>query len=1085
MFKSHRVSRVVFTIALALMTLGADALFTQGRQPARNRGTVMLDGREVVEGEVIVRYRALTGQIERERAEFQADSEASEAIGRRGARRMSSRVLTTRQMLERLRANPDVEFVEPNYIIRASAVPNDSSMGQLWGLLNTGQTIDGTAGVPGADIGAAAAWDMTTGSRANVVAIFDTGIDFSHPDLAANVFSAPSQYSVTIGATTVTCAAGTHGFNALTNTCIPNDDNGHGTHVAGIIGAVGNNNRGVTGVNWIANLMAIKVLGADGNGTTADAIKGIDFVIKAKAALGAAANVRVLNASWGGAAFSSALNDAIAEANSADMLFVASAGSDSSNNDTVPHHPASSTSANVLSVAAVDNRGVLASFSNYGANSVHLAAPGASTLSTLPGNTYGLLSGTSMAAPHVAGAAALLLSACPLSTANLKSVLLANVDPDASLSGKMSSGGRLSVEAALQRCLNNPPTVTVTPTHAAPGATLNVQVSNGPGNTIDWVALHASGANDQTYLQWQFLNGSQSPPSTGRTSASLQFTAPQTPGTYNVRFYANGGYTKLATSPTITVGSGQSTLTINDVSISEGDSGTSVATFTVTLSPVNPSQTVTVNYATANGSATTADNDYVAASGTLTFAPSAPTQTIGITVRGDTLVESNETFLVNLSNAINAVIGDAQGVGTIVTNEVPACTTCPAVTVQSTSVNPGGTISFQVSNGPGNTIDWVALHATGANDQTYLQWQFLSGSQSPPSTGRTSASLQFTAPQTPGTYNIRFYANGGYTKLATSETINVGVSQSTLTINDVSITEGNGGSANVTFTVTASPVNSSQTVTVNYATANGTATTADSDYVAASGTLTFPPSVGTQTFTVPVIGDTAVEPNETFLVNLSNATNATIGDTQGVATILNDEASACTACPAVTAAPTTVSPGEMINFQVSNGPGNTIDWVAFHGSGAEDRTYLQWQFLNGTQSPPSSGLTSASLQFTAPQTPGTYNIRFYANGGYTKLATSATITVGVIQSTFTINDVSITEGNGGSTNATFTVTVSPVNPSQTVTVGYATANGTATTAGSDYVAASGTLTFPPSVATQTLTVSVLGDARANRMRRSW
>ena len=400
-----------------------------------------------------------------------------------------------------------------------------------------------------------------------------------------------------------------------------------------------------------------------------------------------------------------------------------------------------------------------------------------------------------------------------------------------------------------------------------------------------------------------------------------------TPGTYNIRFYANGGYTKLTMSPTITIAAPQPTLTINDVSTIEGNGGTTNLTFTVTVSPVTASQSVTVNYATANGTATTG-SDYGAVSGTLTFAPSVATQTITVPVLGDAADEPNETFVVNLSNATNAVIGDAQGVGTITNDDAPACTTCPAVTVGSTTVNPGATINFQVSNGPGNAIDWVALHATGANDQTYLQWQFLSGTQLPPSPGRTGAALTFPAPMTPGTYNIRFYANGGYTKLTIGPTITIAAPQPTLTINDVSTTEGNGGTANVTFTVTVSPVNSSQSVTVNYATANGTATTAGSDYSAVSGTLTFAPSVATQTITVPVFGDAADEPNETFVVNLSNATNAVIGDAQGVGTITNDDMPVCTTCPAVTVGSMTVSPGATINFQVSNGPGNPIDWVA-------------------------------------------------------------------------------------------------------------------------------------------------------------
>jgi hypothetical protein len=425
------------------------------------------------------------------------------------------------------------------------------------------------------------------------------------------------------------------------------------------------------------------------------------------------------------------------------------------------------------------------------------------------------------------------------------------------------------------------------------------------------------------------------------------------------------------------------------VSVTEGSSGSANATFTVSISPVNSSQTVTVGYATANGTAT-AGVDYTAVSGTLTFAPSVATQTITVPVLGDTAIEGDETFMVNLSGATNAAISDAQGVGTIVTDDAPACSTCPAVTAPS-MVTPGATITFQVSNGPGNSLDWVGFYVVGAEDRgNYLQWQYLNASTIPPSAGIRNATLQFTAPQTPGTYNIRWFANGGYATLATSATITVGAPSPTLTINNVSVTEGSSGSANATFTVTISPVNASQTVTVGYATANGTAT-ATQDYTAVSGTLTFAPSVGTQTITVPILGDTTIEGDETFVMNLSNATNAAIGDAQGVATIVTDDVAVSSA--SITLQSTTVSRGGTITFTVSNGPGNTIDWVGFHAASADDRTYQQWQFLSGTQSPPASGLTSATLQFIAPQTSGTYNIRFFASGGYTKLATSATITV--------------------------------------------------------------------------------------------
>ncbi|HJU43444.1 MAG TPA: S8 family serine peptidase [Vicinamibacterales bacterium] len=1055
--------RISLAAALALVTLGAEALFGQGQAPSNSRRTVVLDGREVVEGEVIVRYHPQAGQIGRQRAEFQANSDVSEPIGQ--TRRLRSWTLSTSEMLAVLRANPDVLYAEPNYIIRANATPNDPMMNSLWALLNTGQTVDGQAGTPGADIGATTAWDVTTGSRTNIVAILDSGVDFTHPDIDANLFRAPRQFSVTIGSLTITCTAGTSGFNAQNNSCTPYDDNGHGTHVAGIIGAVGNNGIGVTGVNWTANLMALKVLGADGTGTTAEAVKAINWAIKAKAALAPDANIRILNASWGGAIFSQALSDEIAAANNADMLFVAAAGSNGSNNDAVPHYPASLTHPNVVSVGAVDNTGEMAPFSNYGATSVDLAAPGGSILSTLPENAYGELGGTSMSAAFVSGAAALMLSFCPADTATLKARLLASVQPVSSLAGKTVSGGRLNVGAAvlgpcaeLHATINggtitatveegpgNPkdwlglycpasngdqstfdwkflngsktaptsgftaatvtfqapsqigmtcnvrlfanntytklatsetvtrgaaaaPAVTASPASVTPGSAISVTVSNGPANQMDWVALYDVSAADSTYLQWMYLSGTKNPPATGLANATVQFTAPATPGNYNVRFFSNNSFTKLATSGTVTVAAATPTpsLSIGDVSINEGNSGTSVATFTVTLSPVNSSQTVTVNYATADGSATVAGNDYVATSGTLSFPPSTATRTISVTINGDTVEESNETFFVNLSGAANAAIADAQGVGVITTEEAAAG---PTVTVASTTVAPGGVIQFTVSGGPANQKDWVALFDTSAPDTVFSQWMYLNGTKTAPASGLSGATLQFTAPATPGTYNIRFFADNGYTKLATSATVTV---CPCITVASATVAPG----APISFTISGGPANPKDWVGLFR---TGASDTEAIDWMFLSGSKTAPASGlsnVTLQFTAPATAGTY---NIRFFSNNSYtklATSVTI-----------------TVTVSITVASTTVAPGAQIAFTVSGGPANRNDWVGLYNASAPDNTFVQWMYLSGSKTPPASGLSGASLQFTAPTTPGNYNIRFFVNDSFTKLATSVTITV--------------------------------------------------------------------------------------------
>jgi len=237
----------------------------------------------------------------------------------------------------------------------------------------------------------------------------------------------------------------------------------HGTHVSGTIAGVGNNSIGVAGVNWVGSILGAKFLNSSGSGTDSDAINAIEFTVQAKIALGAGANVRVLSNSWGGGAFSQALLAEINRANTYNMLFVAAAGNNASNNDTTPFYPANYAAPNVVSVAATDNKDQLASFSDYGATTVHLGAPGNNVYSTLANNNYGYLSGTSMATPHVSGAAALVLSVCPnLQTSALKSTILGNVDADQALSVKTATGGRLNVNKAVRNCSATTDTVSVT-----------------------------------------------------------------------------------------------------------------------------------------------------------------------------------------------------------------------------------------------------------------------------------------------------------------------------------------------------------------------------------------------------------------------------------------------------------------------------------------------------------------------------------------------------------------------------------------------------------------------------------------------
>jgi subtilase family serine protease len=454
-------------VRLTVLFSALAALFVSGTITSAQRANARaerLNGREAAPREVLLKFRrSPSADLLAEIARL-TGADDIHTIGRTGLRRLRARALDVPALLQLLANHPDVLYAEPNYIVQAFTEPNDPSFPQLWGLRNTGQTINGSVGVAGADIHAVDAWNVSFGSIAQVVAVIDTGIDYTHPDLVANIWSAPANFFVNIDGRTIMCPAGSHGFNAIALTCDPMDDHNHGTHVSGTIGASGGNGIGVVGVNWTAQLMGIKFLDATGSGTEADAIKGIDFAIQAKRAFSSTggANVRVLSNSWGGGDFSQGLLDEINAANAENMLFVAAAGNNGFSNDILPTYPASYVAPNVVAVAATTNTDDRAFFSNYGAASVHLGAPGYDILSTTIGNTYAFFSGTSMATPHVSGAAALVLSHCSFDTAALKDALLGTVEPIPSLASITITGGRLDVNSAIRSCElpAAPPTLT-------------------------------------------------------------------------------------------------------------------------------------------------------------------------------------------------------------------------------------------------------------------------------------------------------------------------------------------------------------------------------------------------------------------------------------------------------------------------------------------------------------------------------------------------------------------------------------------------------------------------------------------------
>lgn len=302
--------------------------------------------------------------------------------------------------------NDAVLYAEPDFIysITDKAEVNDPQFSGLWGLENNGQS----GGTADADINASLMWDYQTGDENIVIAIIDTGVDYNHQDLAANMWRNPQEIP---GNNKDDDGNGyvddVYGISAITGRGDPMDDNRHGTHVAGTIGAVGNNAKGVVGVAQKVKILGCKFLSASGSGSISDAIECMDYIAQLKSR---GVNIKASNNSWGGGGSSQAMLDAIKEHHRLGMLFIAAAGNEANNNDNIGSYPANYKVDNVISVAAIDRNDELASFSNYGKKTVHIAAPGVSILSTLPNNSYGSLSGTSMASPHVAGLAAIIFS---------------------------------------------------------------------------------------------------------------------------------------------------------------------------------------------------------------------------------------------------------------------------------------------------------------------------------------------------------------------------------------------------------------------------------------------------------------------------------------------------------------------------------------------------------------------------------------------------------------------------------------------------------------------------------------------------
>jgi thermitase len=360
-------------------------------------------------------------------------------------------VETRKTALKTLAAKSSVIYAEPNFIYRINKTPDDPMLDQLWGLKNVGaMDSGGIPGVAGMDVGAEQAWEIQTGNKGVLVAVIDTGILYTHPDLADNVWVNEAEQNGQAGVDDDQNGYidDIHGYDFYNNDGDPLDDHGHGSHCSGTIGAKGNDGKGIVGVAWDVKIMGVKFLAGDGSGTLEGAVQAIDYATKNGA--------KIQSNSWGGGGYSRALEESIENADKAGALFVAAAGNESNNNDSYPSYPNSFSVPNILSVAALDNRGQLASFSNYGRSKVHVAAPGVNVFSSTTAG-YESWSGTSMSAPHVSGIAALVLANEPKITHHeLKNRIITTAMPLGGLRGKVRSAGLANAYTSLTNTVPPP-----------------------------------------------------------------------------------------------------------------------------------------------------------------------------------------------------------------------------------------------------------------------------------------------------------------------------------------------------------------------------------------------------------------------------------------------------------------------------------------------------------------------------------------------------------------------------------------------------------------------------------------------------
>jgi len=764
----------------------------------------------------------------------------------------------TLDAIEALNRQADVLYAEPNYLLHPDLTPNDPRFvsHELYGLDK---------------IGAPAAWNTTQGSDSIVVGVIDEGIDKNHQDLAANIWVNPGE---TAGDGVDNDKNGfiddVNGYDFASNSgTIPGEF--HATHVAGTIGAVGNNGIGVVGVNWNVRLMSLRFING-ASGDTANAIRAVNYAKLMKDLWESSghtkgANIRVLNNSYGGGGFDQSFLDAINGANQSGILFVAAAGNDGNDNDTIPHYPASYDLPNVISVVATDSNDSIAtqgvnssSFnSNFGSQSTTLGAPGVDILSTTPNNTYSFLDGTSMASPHVGGAAALLLAANPnLTTQQLRSLLIFNGDLKLALSGKTLTGRRLNVENSFVAMTDDDVT--------APGTVTNFHINsqNGRSFNIGWNASGDDSAAGQASLYTvSFTDGTSGavtplknliPPASGTTQAiNINIPYRHTSGTITLREFDNVGNEGTPATLQVTINPIQGDPYITQLAAASTLSGGGTGLGLIGDDKLKLNYALPFSFPFFGENFTTVN---ISTNGSLFFStPPTRSNGDGDDVPGSAAGLAQSKMISGLwddlrtdghaGDDVYVVVPDASHIIFRWQGEIFGDGSSPALqpTVSfEIELRSDGTIVTRYGNGNTNVFPVVGIG--GGEPDAYVI----------PSHTSELTPISLTNAQT-----VLFQP-----RLAIST---VEFSQSPFDTNEAT--------GNVTVTVTRSGSTVSQ-ATVNYVTIDGTATQ-KGDYLFASGRLTFAPGETSKSITVLIIDDVYNEEAESFSVVLGNAIGMTIG----------------------------------------------------------------------------------------------------------------------------------------------------------------------------------------------------------------